>query len=102
MTHVASVSADVVVAGAGHNSLIAAAYLTRAGHRCLVLDVRQVPGGGVASEELLLPGFRLDSGSPGHTLLQTSPVLAYDERWLIPDRGLTYIKPDPVAHVVFA
>ena len=102
MTHVASVSADVVVAGAGHNSLIAAAYLTRAGHRCLVLDVRQVPGGGVASEELLLPGFRLDSCSTGHTLIQTNPLLADDELGLIADRGLTYIKPDPVAHVVFA
>ena len=39
---------DIVVAGAGHNSLISAAYLTRAGHRCLVLDARPVPGGGVA------------------------------------------------------
>ena len=32
--------ADVVVAGGGHNSLIAAAYLTRAGHVCRVLDAR--------------------------------------------------------------
>ncbi|HZE06688.1 MAG TPA: NAD(P)-binding protein, partial [Solirubrobacteraceae bacterium] len=62
---------DVVVAGAGHNSLIAAAYLTRAGRRCRVLDARRVPGGGVASEELLLPGYLLDSCSTGHTLIQT-------------------------------
>jgi phytoene dehydrogenase-like protein len=101
MTHASSVSADVVVAGAGHNSLIAAAYLTRAGHRCLVLDARQAPGGGVASEELLLPGFRLDSCSTGHTLIQTNPLLADDELGLIADRGLTYIEPDPVAHVMF-
>ena len=101
MTDATSVRADVVVAGAGHNSLIAAAYLTRAGHRCLVLDARPVPGGGVASEELLLPGFRLDSCSTGHTLIQTNPVLADDELGLIADRGLAYIEPDPVAHVVF-
>ena len=94
-------SADIVVAGAGHNSLIAAAYLTRAGHRCLVLDARPVPGGGVASEELLLPGFKLDSCSTGHTLIQTNPVLAADELGLIADYGLEYIEPDPVAHVVF-
>ena len=43
--------ADVVVAGAGHNSLITAAYLTRAGYRCRVVDARSTPGGGVASEE---------------------------------------------------
>ncbi len=94
-------AADIVVAGAGHNSLIAAAYLSRAGHRCLVLDARPVPGGGVASEELLLPGFLLDSCSTGHTLIQTNPVLADDELGLIAHHGLSYIEPDPVAHVVF-
>jgi phytoene dehydrogenase-like protein len=92
---------DVVVAGAGHNSLIAAAYLTRAGHRCRVLDARSVPGGGVASEESLLPGYRLDSCSTGHTLIQQNPLLVDDELGLISERGLTYLKPDPVAHVVF-
>jgi phytoene dehydrogenase-like protein len=91
----------VVVAGAGHNSLITAAYLTRAGYRCRVLDARPVPGGGVASEELLLPGFRLDSCSTGHTLIQTNPLLADDELGLISELGLTYLAPDPVAHVVF-
>ena len=96
-----SADADVVVAGAGHNSLIAAAYLTLAGRRCLVLDARATPGGGVASEELLLPGFRLDSCSTGHTLIQTNPLLVDDELGLIAERGLTYLQPDPVAHVVF-
>ena len=45
--------ADVVVAGAG-NSLIAACYLAQAGYRCLELDARDVPGGGITTEELLL------------------------------------------------
>ncbi len=36
MTH----TADIVVAGAGHNSLITAAYLAKAGYECLVLDAR--------------------------------------------------------------
>ncbi len=97
----AAVSADVVVAGAGHNSLIAAAYLTRAGHRCVVLDARAVPGGGVASEELLLPGYLVDSCSTGHTLIQTNPVIADDELGLLAGHGLSYLEPDPVAHVVF-
>ena len=87
--------ADVVVAGAGHNSLITAAYLTRAGHRCRVLDARPVAGGGVASEELLLPGYRLDSCSTGHTLIQTNPLLVDDELGLIAECGLTYLEPDP-------
>ena len=96
-----AVDADIVVAGAGHNSLIAAAYLTRAGHRCRVLDARPVPGGGVASEELLLPGYRLDTCSTGHTLIQTNPLLTGDELGLLSEHGLRYLQPDPVAHVVF-
>ena len=94
-------TADVVVAGAGHNSLIAAAYLTRAGYRCRVLDARALPGGGVASEESLLPGYLLDSCSTGHTLIQTNPLLVNDELGLISEHELTYLEPDPVAHVVF-
>jgi phytoene dehydrogenase-like protein len=97
----ADAAADVVVAGAGHNSLITAAYLTRAGYRCRVLDARAVAGGGVASEELILDGFRLDSCSTGHTLIQTNPVLAADELGLLAEHGLSYISPDPVGHVVF-
>jgi phytoene dehydrogenase-like protein len=93
--------ADVIVAGAGHNSLICAAYLTRAGYRCRVLDARGVPGGGVASEELLLPGFQLDSCSTGHTIILTNPLITGDELGLVAEQGLTYIEPDPVAHVVF-
>jgi phytoene dehydrogenase-like protein len=94
-------SADVVVAGAGHNSLIAAAYLTRAGYRCRVLDARRIAGGGVASEESLLPGYRLDSCSTGHTLIHTNPLLVDDELGLISEHGLNYLEPDPVGHVVF-
>src|SRR5947209_13066395 len=93
--------ADVVVAGAGHNSLITAAYLAKAGYRCRVLDARPVPGGGVASEELLLPGYLLDTCSTGHTLIQTNPLLTRDELGLLSEHGLTYLEPDPVAHVVF-
>ena len=96
-----SAAADVVVAGAGHNSLITAAYLTRAGYRCRVLDARAVPGGGVASEEPILDGFKLDSCSTGHTLIQTNAVLSEDELGLIAEHGLSYISPDPVGHVVF-
>jgi len=48
---------DIVVAGAGHNSLITAAYLSKAGFRCLVLEFHPVIGGGVKSEELTLPGY---------------------------------------------
>jgi choline dehydrogenase-like flavoprotein len=55
---------DIVVAGAGHNSLIAAAYLAKAGFRCLVLEGRPVVGGNCVTEELTLPGGRSPAGPP--------------------------------------
>ena len=93
--------ADIVVAGAGHNSLIAACYLAKAGYRCLVLDARHVPGGGAATEEILLPGYGIDTCATGHTLIRVNPLLTRDELGLIADYGLRYIDPDPVAHVAF-
>jgi phytoene dehydrogenase-like protein len=92
---------DVVVAGAGHNSLITAAYLAKAGYECLVLDARPIPGGGAATEELLLPGYKIDSCSTGHTLIQVNPLLAEDELGLRADYGLEYLAPNPVGHVAF-
>src|SRR3954469_18777181 len=86
---------------AGHNSLITAAYLAAAGYEVVALDARAIPGGGAASEELLLPGYRIDSCSTGHTLIQTNPLLADDELGLQADYGLEYLVPDPFAHVAF-
>ena len=96
-----SETADVVVAGAGHNALVAAAYLARAGYRCIVLDARPIPGGGAATEELLGPGYKIDTCSTGHTLIRTNPLLLHDELGLHAEYGLEYVDPDPVAHVAF-
>jgi phytoene dehydrogenase-like protein len=93
--------ADIVVAGAGHNSLLTACYLAKAGYRCLVLDARHIPGGGAATEELLLPGFGIDTCATGHTMIRVNPALLHDELGLIADYGLRYVEPDPVEHVAF-
>jgi phytoene dehydrogenase-like protein len=92
---------DIVVAGGGHNSLITAAYLARAGYDVAVLDARPVAGGGATTEELTLSGFRFDSCSTGHTLIQPNPLLRDDELGLKSEYGLEYVQPDPIAHVVF-
>ena len=94
-------TADVVVCGAGHNSLITAAYLAKAGYDVLVLEARSAPGGGAVTEELTLPGFHFDSCSSGHTLIQPNPLLRDDELGLKSEYGLEYLQPDPIAHVVF-
>src|SRR6266516_910557 len=91
---------DVVVAGGGHNSLVAAAYLTKAGLECCVLDARPVMGGDTATEELTLPGFRHDTCSTAHNLIQANPLLRDDELRL-GEYGLEYLRPDPVVHIPF-
>ena len=91
---------DVVIAGAGHNSLVTAAYLVKAGFSVLLLEARSVVGGDTATEELTLPGFLHDSCSTAHTLLQSSPTIRDNELGL-GDYGLEYISPDPVVHVPF-
>ena len=48
---------DAVIVGGGHNGLVCAAYLARAGKRVLVLERRERVGGAAMSEEVF-PGFR--------------------------------------------
>ena len=53
---------DEVVIGGGHNGLVCAAYLARAGRKVLVLERRDVLGGAAVSEEVL-PGFTFSVAS---------------------------------------
>jgi phytoene dehydrogenase-like protein len=67
---------DAVVVGAGPNGLAAALTIARAGHRVLVVEAADTPGGGARTAELTLPGFRHDVCSAIHPMGATSPVLA--------------------------
>ncbi len=53
---------DAVVIGAGHNGLVAAAYLARAGRKALVLERRDVIGGACVTEEVW-PGYRVSTAA---------------------------------------
>ena len=48
---------DAIIVGGGHNGLVCAAYLARAGRKVLVLERRHVLGGAAVTEELY-PGFK--------------------------------------------
>jgi phytoene dehydrogenase-like protein len=66
---------DAVVIGAGHNGLVAAAYLARAGRRVLVLERRELIGGATITEERW-DGFRLSTLADGAPRL--APGIATD------------------------
>jgi beta-carotene ketolase (CrtO type) len=92
---------DFVVAGAGHNSLITAAYLAKAGFSVLVLEGRPTIGGGCKTAEVCMPGFKEDLCSSVHGFIQSNPVLSKNELNLF-DYGLEYFDPDPIMHTSFA
>ncbi|MEW5930949.1 MAG: NAD(P)/FAD-dependent oxidoreductase [Gemmatimonadota bacterium] len=84
---------DAVFVGSGHNALITAAYLARAGWSVLVLEKNDRPGGLVRTDELTLPGFKHDVYSAAHPLFLTGAAYA-DLGAELSARGLEYLNTD--------
>ena len=84
---------DAIVVGSGPNGLAAAAYLTRAGKRLLVVEQADEIGGGTRTEELTAPGFRHDVCSAIHPLGVASPFFTevnLDVEWIHPGMPVSH------------
>jgi phytoene dehydrogenase-like protein len=90
---------DIVAMGAGHNGLVAAAYLAKAGKKVLVLERKPWPGGGVVTREMNTPGYWHDEHSSVHIMIQGNPMIRRDELGLQSKFGLKYKYGIPYAMV---
>ena len=91
---------DVVIIGAGHNGLTAAAYLARAGKRVAVFERRDVIGGCAVTEEVdseLAPGCRVSTASYIASMLR--PTIIRDLR--LGSYGLRMVACDPGVQAAF-
>ena len=81
---------DAIVIGAGHNGLVTAAYLGRAGLSVLVLERREVIGGAAVTEQVF-PGFKFDTAA--HRIGGLHPALIRDLD--LKRHGLELVRADP-------
>ena len=88
---------DVITIGAGHNGLVASAYLAQAGYRVAVFERRDMVGGAVSTKEIV-PGYQFDLGGSAHILIRLTPIV---DELSLEKHGLEYIDLDPLFFAPF-
>ena len=89
---------DVVIIGAGHNGLVAAAYLAKAGLHVLVVERREELGGSAGTAEIF-DGYEVNVGAVDAGLFMPRVALdldleSHDLRWLEAPAVVNLLRPD--------
>ena len=87
---------DAIIVGGGHNGLVTAAYLARAGRRVLVLEKRELVGGCSVTEEIW-PGYKVSTAAYLTSLLQERIIRELD----LPRFGYQVDAKDPAFFSAF-
>ena len=89
---------DVIVIGGGPNGLMTAAYLAKAGAKVVVVERRYEVGGGLATEEVLFPGYYSNVHAVYHLMTDYMPLF---KDFNLDRHALTWIKPNLQMAMVF-
>src|ERR1700737_4218547 len=96
---------DVVIIGGGHNGLVTAFYLAKAGHKPLVLERRAQPGGAAITEEFH-PGFRCSilahsAGPVRPEVVADMQLEKHGLRFIMPEVAVSSLSPDGRALILY-
>jgi beta-carotene ketolase (CrtO type) len=95
-------SYDVAIIGGGHNGLVCATFLGKAGKRVIVLEARDIVGGFCTTEETVpeAPGFKMNPTSMDHvvtniprSVVDDLDLARFGLRWITPDPFYSYLPP---------
>src|SRR5436190_9855943 len=89
-------SYDAIIIGAGHNGLVTACYLAKAGKKVLVLERRSVVGGACVTEEVF-PGFKVSTAAYVNSLFR--PEIIRELR--LPEYGFQMLERNPSSFTPF-
>jgi len=87
---------DAIIIGAGHNGLVTACYLARAGWKVLVLERRYLVGGACVTEEVF-PGFKVSTAAYVNSLFRKEIIRDFR----LHDYGLAILERNPASFTPF-